>query len=98
MEELMSDSDIYLAYGLVRIVDAEGRSTRSVGKSPAGWETECFDYLWHTMAAVYCRSALEKAGRWNPNLTMPDDSEFSSHVRIAGSRYRFIDVVVGNLS
>lgn len=96
IEALKKDTEIDLAYGLVRIVDGEGRGNQTMGKESAGWETDYFDYLWHTMGAVYRRDALEKVGRWNPKLSMPDDWEFSSRTRIAGCRYRFVDVTVGN--
>jgi glycosyltransferase involved in cell wall biosynthesis len=96
VEELKRDGDIDLAYGLVRIVDAEGCGTQTMGKRPEGWETDYFDYLWHTMAAVYRTGALKRVGWWAQGLVLGDDWEFSSRVRIAGCRYRFIDIVVGN--
>lgn len=96
VEELKRDGDIDLAYGLVRIVDAEGCRTRTMGKTPEGWETDYFDYLWHTMGAVYRTAALKRVGRWTKGLVLGDDWEFSSRVRIAGCRYRFIETVVGD--
>jgi glycosyltransferase involved in cell wall biosynthesis len=96
IEALKNDTEIDLAYGLVRITDAEGRGDETMGKEAAGWETDYFDYLWHTMGAVYRTAALKRVGRWTKGLVLGDDWEFSSRVRIAGCRYRFIDAIVGD--
>lgn len=93
---LCEDEECDVAYGLVQRIDSEGRVGELMGKAPSHTERDYFDYLWHTMGAVYRRAALEKVGAWNPKLTLPDDWEFSCRVRIAGLRYKFMEVVAGN--
>lgn len=96
LKELTTDPNLDVAYGLVKVVSESGDEEGTMGRAPSGTESDLFDYLWHTMGAVYRRYSLKQVGRWNPELSMPDDWDFSCRVRIASLSYRFVDCIVGN--
>lgn len=96
IQELIKDPALDIAYGLVRVVSPKGVTEGVMGKEPHWDERDFFDYLWHTMGAVYRRSCITIPGPWNPVLTMPDDWDFSCRLRIAGVRYQFFDLIVAN--
>jgi hypothetical protein len=96
IQELIKAPALDVAYGLVRVVSPKGVTEGVMGKEPLWDERDFFDYLWHTMGAVYRRSCIITPGPWNPVLTMPDDWDFSCRLRIAGVRYQFFDLIAGN--
>lgn len=96
VEELCAKPDLDVAYGLADVVDASGARQSIMGKAPSYGESDLFDLLWHTMGAVFRKARLSDNLRWNPAIVLGDDWDFSCRLRIAGLRYSFVDVVVGN--
>lgn len=96
VKELKGDPDLDVAYGKVDVIESRSHARiEEMGKAPEGTDHDMIHYLWHTMGALYRKLALEEVGAWNTRLTLGDDWELSSKVKISGATYRFLPLSIG---
>lgn len=91
------DPEVDFVYGKVGLVDAAlaplpgeivGAPYTRCGRDIAG-------YHWQTMGAIYRRELIERVGPWQEELTGSQDWEFQARVKMAASKWRFLDVFIG---
>lgn len=91
------DPGVDFVYGKVRLVDAT--LARLPGEIVGAPYIRCghdiAGYHWQTMGAIYRRELLERVGPWQEELTGSQDWEFQARVKMAASKWRFLDVVIG---
>lgn len=95
---LAADPARAYAYGKVAVtagvLQPEGWSG-CVGEAFQDVPAELAGYHWHTMGALYRRSALGCVGPWNEALTGSQDWEYQARVKLALGAGDFLDVLVG---
>jgi glycosyltransferase involved in cell wall biosynthesis len=86
------------AYGKVAltsgVLEPEGWSG-CVGEAFQDVPADLAGYHWHTMGALYRRSALGRVGPWNEALSGSQDWEYQARVKLALGVGDFVDVLVG---
>lgn len=98
LKELKADQSLNYVYGQVRIVNSSLQPLQGlnlVGSEFSEQPREIAGYHWHTMAAIYRKSYIQKVGFWNEELTGSQDWEFQARVKLAGGKGKFINQVVG---
>jgi glycosyltransferase involved in cell wall biosynthesis len=98
LKELEADQSLHYVYGQVRVVDSTLQpldTLNLVGSDFSDQPREIAGYHWHTMAAIYRKSYIQKVGFWNEELTGSQDWEFQARVKMAGGKRKFVEHIVG---
>lgn len=98
VDALERDPELGYAYGKVVKTDSNLKPFDPVRVTGSVFEMlprELAGYHWHTMGALYRKSALDSVGLWNPELTGSQDWEYQARVKLYGGRGEFVDSLVG---
>lgn len=89
-----------IPYGFGKVAVTSGRLEPAawsgcVGEAFDGVPSDIAGYHWHTMGALYRRSALGTVGPWNEALRGSQDWEYQARVKLVLGVGEFRDVLVG---
>lgn len=84
-----------IAYGWVWVVGDTTSARWRKGTPVEKCRHIIFDHPWHTSAAVYRKSLLERSGPWDEALSLGDDWEFGARARLSTDNIHYEDACVG---
>jgi len=91
---ILSSTDADIVYSKAQHVERDGTLMEQYwGRAMQNNSSDCFEFPWQTMCALYTKDIINRIGNWNEELIINQDWEFALKFVINGCQIHFINEV-----